>query len=931
MKKSLWLMSAGMLAMAAPAWAQPADAQAEPEGSTAGGQNSEEESTTTGTPDQDNSEIIVTATRRNEALSDVPLAVSAVSGESLENSGVVDIRQLQQLSPSLLVTSTQSEAGASTARIRGIGTVGDNPGLESSVATFIDGVYRARSGVALTELGAVDRIEVLRGPQGTLFGRNASAGLIHVITARPRFEHEGTAQLTYGNYDHLRAELGFTGPMSESIAYRIDGVYVKRDGYLEDVISGRDVNDRDRWLLRGQLLIEPNDALSIRLIGDYAKRDEECCAAAYLPARTVTLDAGGNPVESPSGVLGLITSLGGIINDDTFDRETSITPGRSFRSDVEDWGLSAEANYDFGGAELTSITAYRQNDLTRGQDADFNNLDLLYRPDDGTGSIKFRTFTQELRLQGEAFGGRLDWLVGAYYAKEKLVLNDNLSTGADLDAFGTGLIRAASPALAAFPGFNLLNPFAQGFLANQLATNPAFAGIPEAARPLVINAIASQVVNTPLSGIQTQDRFDQRSRNYALFTHNIVDITDRLSLTLGARYTNERKTLEADLNSTSVCAAYRGNIQNLMTLAAAAAADPGGNGGLNPAIAGLANALATQVLTPIGALPCAINSVNGNFDGGLKKEDEITGTAVLSYKPTDQLLTYLSYSRGYKAGGFNLDRAGLTFGAVDLNDLHFEPEKVDAYELGVKYNGRGIDINVALFQQNFHDFQLNTFNGINFVVENVASCSEDLGGADTDADPTPVACGGSRRAGVRSRGIEVEGFFRPFQDFSAALGVTYVNTKYRNNLIGTEGNAIIPALFQLPGSRVSNSAEYAITGSAGWTPPIGSNGLSGLLYADFRYQSEVNTGSDLDEEKIQEEVVVVNARVGLRGRDERWGVELWAQNLFDEDYSQIGFDAPLQGSGTIGATRAFGTPATQLFGAFLAEPRTYGVTLRTRF
>jgi outer membrane receptor protein involved in Fe transport len=194
-----------------------------------------------------------------------------------------------------------------------------------------------------------------------------------------------------------------------------------------------------------------------------------------------------------------------------------------------------------------------------------------------------------------------------------------------------------------------------------------------------------------------------------------------------------------------------------------------------------------------------------------------------------------------------------------------------------------------------------------------------------------VLCTGSRRAGVRSRGVEVESFFRPFPDFNGALGFAYVNSRYRNDLIGTNGAAIIPALFQLPGSRISNSAEFSMTGSAGWTPEIGGTGLRGLLYADFRYQSEVNTGSDLDEEKLQTDVVVVNARVGVSGRDDRWGVELWAQNLFDEDYKQIAFDMPLQGSGTIGQTRRFGTPATQLFGAFLADPRTYGVTVRTRF
>jgi outer membrane receptor protein involved in Fe transport len=936
MRKSFWLMSAGLFALAQPAVAQEQTSERanNETGATQeeGAVNATQEAGAVQDRDDTNQtggDIIVTATRRNEALSDVPLAVSAVTAETLENTGATDIRQLNQVSPSLLVTSTSSEAGAGTARIRGIGTVGDNPGLESSVATFIDGVYRSRAGVALTELGSIDRIEVLRGPQGTLFGRNASAGLIHVITARPRFEQQGTAEISYGNYDFLRAEGSLTGPLAGGFAYRLDGVYVRRDGFLEDVISGRDINNRDRYLIRGQLLYEPNDQLSVRIIGDYAKRDEECCGASYLPARNVTRDASGNLVFGPSTALAFERALGAVINPDTFDRETSITPGRSYRSDVEDYGASAEINYEFGnGAKLTSITAYRENKFIRGQDADFNNLDIFYRPDDGSGFTKFETLTQEVRLQGELFDGKLDWLIGAYYADEKLTLADNLSFGADTDRFAREAIRDASPALAAFPGFNLLNPFAGAFVNAQLAGIPQ---VPPAARPLVVNAIQSQVMNVPLAGVTTRDRFEQDSRNYALFTHNIFNVTDQLSLTLGLRYTNERKTLSADLNSTSQCNVYQANITRLRTLAATAGANPGGNGGLNPVIAALSNALANQVLAPIAALPCAINSVNGDFSGGRKKEDEFTGTAVVSFKPTDRLLTYASYSRGYKAGGFNLDRAGLTFGAENLNDLRFEPEIVDAYELGAKYNGRAIDLNVAVFRQDFNDFQLNTFNGVNFVVENISSCSDSLNGADTDASTAVVPCTGKRQAGVRSQGVEVEAFLRPAQDFSTNIGFTYADTTYRRDLIGAAGNALIQPLFQLPGSRVSNSAEFVVTGSAGWTPPIGGSGLSGLVYADFRYQSELNTGSDLDEEKKQTGVMVVNARLGLRGAENRWGVELFAQNLFDVDYKQIGFDAPLQGSGTTGATRAFGTRSTGLFAAFLAEPRTYGITVRTKF
>jgi outer membrane receptor protein involved in Fe transport len=962
MRKSVWLLSAGLFALSCPAFAQ--DVPSKPEtdtdqgsaqptqGATAEGaavanQANEQQPVDTG-------DIVVTATRRNEALSDVPLAVSAVTAERLEYTGASDIRQLNQVSPSLLVSSTSSEAGAGVARIRGIGTVGDNPGLESSVGVFIDGVYRNRTGMGLTELGPLDRVEVLRGPQGTLFGRNTSAGLISIITAKPLFTPMVSGEATIGNYDTRRLEGSVTGPVGGDFAARLDGVYYKRDGFLEDVVSGRDVNDRNRWLLRAQGLYQPNDDFSIRMVGDYSKRNEECCAAPFLPAHDVNA-AGGVVTEGPSVIATIENGLGAQIQDDTFARRVSITPGRTYRSDVKDYGLSGEVVYDFGAAELTSISAYRYNNYIRGQDADFNKLDILYRDDDGGAFNRFKTFTQELRLQGQALGDRLDWLVGGYYAKEKLRVADNLAYGDDYSHYANclvannfaqvtnqfGLISTTNPtcfnpavatALLPFVGTSAtaLSAFARlGVFAAPTFTNSGFTNL----------AIASAAGPRSLTGTGTADLFDQTSNNLAVFTHNIFEITPGLKLTLGARYTREKKTLEADLRDVggSVCAFY--------------------GSGLSPTLGALQQ------------IPCVIPSLPGGAFSARdsKKESKLSGTAVLSYKLTPELLTYASYSRGYKAGGFNLDRAAFSRvvalnssgvpvagavcpttgtlpagcvagGPASLDNLKFEPETNDAIELGVKYNGPGIDINIAAFHQLFKNFQLNTFNGINFFVENINSCSDDLNGADTDNSqivPTG-ACTGKTRAGVKSQGVEFELFARPMRNLSVNLGSVYSNTSYRDNLVGAEGRALSPALFQLPGRNVSNSAEWTVTGSAAWTPPIGGSGLHGLIYADFRHSSWYNTGSDLDIEKIQDAFTVVNGRIGLTGPDRAWALELWAQNLFNKNFMQVAFDAPLQGSCTTrGAQRGFCSPvptrSTQLFGAFLGEPRTYGLTLRAKF
>ena len=960
-RKSAWLLSAGLVAVATPAFAQTAvsttdtdkqAAQPTPgatEGAAAEDQAREAEAVDTG-------EIVITATRRNQALSDVPMAVSAVTAQQLQYTGATDIRQLDQVSPSLLVSSTTSEAGAAVARIRGIGTVGDNPGLEGSVGVFIDGVYRARAGMALTDLGPLDRIEVLRGPQGTLFGRNTSAGLISIITAKPRFAPEVSGQIDAGNYDYWRALASVTGPLSDTVAARLDAVWLKRDGFLDDVISGRDINDRNRWMTRGQVLFQPSDAFSFRLIGDYSKKSEECCGAVYLPTQNVFAAPGGGITTGPSVIKQILTGLGATIIDDPEERKMSITPGRNYDSDVRDWGLSGEGVYDFGWAELTSITAYRYNKYTRGMDADFNNLDILFREDDGGSYNRFKTFSQELRLQGNAFDNRLDWLVGGYYANEKLQVADNLSYGADYDRYANCIVAdnfASSPLVPdslLAPGtptcFN--TTIAQAILPLVGANAPAlaaFARLPINLGPPfgVVNFGAPPFTNSGFSNVATllghpglalantglDDLYDQSSNNWALFTHNIISITDRLKLTAGLRYTHERKTLDAALSD---------------------------NMGICPVISASPFAALQQ-------LPCVLASIPG---GSLAIDDERTenkfsGTAVVSYKATDQLLTYASYSRGYKAGGFNLDRSALfraaspqvaTFplsgsGSICVSaaqpgcagvvasgaDLQFLPETNDAIEVGAKYNGAWIDLNVAVFRQLFKNFQLNTFNGLNFIVENINSCSDDLGGADTDNNPRTGACDGDTRAGVKNTGVELEAFTRPMRDLAINAGVTYSNVKYRDNLVGAGGKPLSNALWQLPGRQISNAPKWTLTGSTAWTPPIGDSGMHGLVYADVRYMSKFNTGSDLDIEKTQEGFAVVNGRIGIEGPDDRWGIELWAQNLFDKTYKQVAFDAPIQGTpGT--TTRAveagFFPRATQIYGAFLGEPRTFGLTLRGR-
>lgn len=875
--------------------------------------------------DDGNSDIVVTAQGRAQRLADVPVAISAVNAETLQNSGANDIRQLNQVAPSLLVSSTGSEANGS-ARIRGIGTVGDNPGLESSVPVFIDGVYRSRSGIGLNELGEIDRVEVQRGPQGTLGGRNSSAGLISIYSKKPSFTFGATGEVTYGNYDFWRLGGSVTGPISDTLAARLDGVWVKRDGFYRDTTNNTDVNDRDRYFLRGQLLFEPTDALSIRLIADYTYRSEKCCAATYIDNSVNPFIGNLNNPSTPltplqtngNNIINVLRDLGQPLAalNQGYGRTISVSPGRSFAGETKDYGFSGQIDYDFGGATLTSITGYRQYRSSQASDTDYGAVDILYRAPSDDAYRQFHTFTQELRLNGEAFDGKLDWLIGGFYANEKLTVRDNLRFGNQYGRFATcrlisggglaGLYSPTSPSCI-IPGVG------------QATITGAFG----AAAPAILGAL------TALDGINdrgtTNDRYFQNGTNWALFTHNIVHITDKLDLTLGVRYTNDKKKFSATFgNDNTGCTTVQGLV--------------GGFTGV-PALAAV-----TQGLIGLACQGNSTAELNGVSIRDKRSEDEWTGTAILSYKPVDDLLLYASFARGYKAGGFNLDRSALkpplvTFASVGgaqalVGNLQFDPEKVDSYELGAKYSTGPFSLGVSLFRSDFRNFQLNTFNGTVFLVQNINGCKADLGGADRDTSAATGACAQDNVSwGVRAEGVEIEASLVPARNFRMAAGLTYSNTSYRNNLVGTRlGTPLDPALRKLPGDNLSNAPELVATGSVTWTPELGSSGLTGLVYIDGRMTSDYNTGSDLFPQKEQDGYALFNARVGIRGRDEAWGVEFWAQNLFNKQYAQVAFNSPFQ-AGTTSAP--FVDPqypgGRQIFSQFLAEPRTYGVTLRGKF
>jgi len=383
-------------------------------------------------------EVIVTAQKREQNLQDVPIAVSAFTGEMLAQSGVKDIFDLQANAPSLIVGQTQTSS-TTTFGIRGVFTSSQNFGLDSSVGLYVDGIYRARQSSMINNLVDVAGVEVLRGPQGTLFGRNTPAGAVSMFSVKPDHEGTGFIEGSYGEFDlvSLSGAKSFSA-IDNELSFRATGFYMERDGYIDDIKFGDEtVNDRDRWGVRLQALYTPTDDLSIHIIADHSEVDEVCCGAGIWKNNLVADDIPGK-----TGTDQRILELGGTVLDgnDFYDRKigTTFLP----ESSNEDQGISMQIDWQTENFLVTSITAYRDFESFDRIDADFSDVEALIKINDAEQS----QFSQELRISNEY--DNFNYVVGLFYFEQDIDLNSSLEVGDDI----TYLIQDISPILIAVPG-----------------------------------------------------------------------------------------------------------------------------------------------------------------------------------------------------------------------------------------------------------------------------------------------------------------------------------------------------------------------------------------------------------------------------------------------------------------------------------------------
>ena len=822
-------------------------------------------------------EIVVTATKRQTTLQETPIAVSVVSAADLKQSQIQDIKDLQFLVPSLRVTQLQSP-GNTNFLIRGFGNGANNAGIEPSVGVFIDGVYRSRTASALADLPNLERIEVLRGPQSTLFGKNASAGVISVITAKPSLvETTGSASLTVGDYNQVIVKADINGPLSDTVGFSLSGSYNERDGYYDNLAGGAALGELNRFGVRGQLLFAPSDQLEVRIIADYDDFDEACCGVANL-------------LNGITG--GAVLAVGGnLVPNAPFAYEGyyDFTPVNQFQTD----GLSVQFDYDFSDAvTLTSITALRNLDRFDNVDVDFTSAALLDPSTANLTDTEIKTLTQEFRLSGSTESST--WMVGAYFFDEEV----DQRTGV---LYGDAFRPYADILTGGVPGNSPLNSM------------EALYGHPPG---------TFQGAGQGLIDVSTMD-----DTAISIFGQIDIDLGDRATLTLGANYTEDEK----DVTFTSVGTDVFSNtdLNNDVTLLGVTLPTVlfgqgfTANTGLPPTPANIAfietvapgtsaaiQAGVADVISDLQELQFLRPNVNfpNSVENGNTKDDATTWTVRLAFDLNDDVNAYLSAGTGFKASSWNLSRdsrpfpsdqaaieaAGLTVPNLVYTTRFALPEDSTVYEIGLKARWDTFSLNLAIFDQEIENFQENIFTGTGFNLQNAGKQS--------------------------TTGVEIDIRWQPSEVFEGTFAATFMDPVYDSFVVAesVDDDPSSPTYLEgisadLSGTQPPGIHEISLVAAGRFSFNVGN--AAGFVRAEYIYEDLVRVIANTPASIASREVSTINASTGLAWEN---GLEvmLWGRNLTNDEYLLSAFPSVAQGGS---------------FSGYPNQPRTYGVTVRKYF
>lgn len=431
-------------------------------------------------------EIIVTASKRETTLQSTPVSVSVVTADTIDVAHIQDLIDLQSVVPSLRVSQQQSTTSTNFV-IRGFGNgFAANRGIEPSVGVFVDGVYRSRAGAAIDDLPRVERVEVISGPQSTLFGKNASAGVISIVTPRPSGDTGGYISGSIGNLNSVLVRGLYEGSINDKLSFDVSGSYNSRDGFFKNEELDEDLNERDRFSVRGQVVYQPSEKTSWRFLADYSDLEEACCNVVNVVSGPATQALG----QFGAQVVG---------NDPAAERGFFDTPSVN---ELTNSGVSLQLEHEFSNLKFTSITALRSNESADQIDADFTNLPVL------SGSrtrSNIDTFTQEYRLN-TTDANRFNWLVGAYFFDESIDVDTEVTFG---------------------PAFR---PFVQAQLPLPLTTVEGLLGAPAG--------------SFYQSGTGAFENFALDNQSFSIFGQVDLSLTDSVTATLGLNYTKDEKEFE---------------------------------------------------------------------------------------------------------------------------------------------------------------------------------------------------------------------------------------------------------------------------------------------------------------------------------------------------------------------------------------------------
>jgi iron complex outermembrane receptor protein len=694
-------------------------------------------------------EIIVTAQKREQNLQEIPVAVSVLGGDLIDRSTAYNIEGLTALVPSLNFRKGGTSIN-STLFLRGVGTVNFSLAAEPSVATVLDGVVLARSGEAFGDLNDIERIEVLRGPQGTLFGKNASAGVVSIVSRMPSTEFGTSAQFEFYEGSEWKLRGTLDAPLSDSFRTRTTAFYGEYDGNIDNLYDGREINGYDRWGVRSIAQWDATEDLTFTFIGDYRKADDNCCGEVIGTA------------PNSAALRGLLSGVD-LREDETREvRHNLVT-----RTEETAWGLSAQFDWELGEHVLTSITAYRSWEAGEIREGDWLDKAAAYvgNPfaqlhDDGPQEST--TFSQEVRVASPS-GQFLEYVAGVFYfdaeSERDFARDVIVCTASTLPVDATGSVPCA-------PG-------------SSTYTNP--------------NSSAN---------------FGSDSTNISLFGEGTLNLNDAWRLILGLRYTQDELSYFHDR--------------------------------IPSAVAG----------------PGVRTDRSGYRDE--TDEDAFSGRAAVQWDISDDLMSYLSYARGYKGPAYNVF---FNMNPSSLNVL--DPETADAFEAGLKSTlfGGSTILNLAVFYATYDNFQANNFDTLNgVVITRLTNAGE-----------------------ISTSGVELDFVTSPIEGLTLTGGLAYTDAQIEEFNV-PPGSP--PSATDRSGERLPFAPEWkaSLNADYGWnlTERLDMFVNGTLTYTDSQY-------TDLGENPLLEidSYLLLDASVGVAATDGAWRATLVGRNLTDESYPTL--------------------------------------------